>query len=173
MSFNSVILQHASCLLKKILSRSFINLFSNKISASVEISVCYSFRVFYFQQNSFLHVISLFFLFSLYYRTYCFFHMAQCGDLLLLPKRSPRPMSCYYYAWIKLKADILEVAVKFAVSIPNLKRILCPQSVSVILLGLKKKKNSTYCSSSSFPQVISVSSACWCLGPKEFQFYLV
>lgn len=132
----------ASCLFKKILSRSFTDLFSNKISASVEISVCYSFRVFYFQQNYVLHVISAFFLFSLFYRNIFFFHLAQCGNLLLLPKRiSPSPMSCYYYDWIKLKAGILELAVKFAVSAPNLKRILCPQSVSVVLLGLIKKKN--------------------------------
>lgn len=54
----------------KILSRGFINLYNNKISSSVKISVCHSF---YFQQNSFLQVISTFFLFSLYYKSIAFF----------------------------------------------------------------------------------------------------
>lgn len=147
----------------KILSRGFINLYNNKISSSVKISVCHSF---YFQQNSFLQVISTFFLFSLYYKNYCFFHLAQCGNLLLLPKRrSPSPKSCYYCDWIKLKAGILELAMKFADSIPNLKKILCSQSVSVILLGLQTLAH--------LLQDISTSSACWGLGHSELQFYLL
>lgn len=117
-----------------------MKLFNNKISASVEISVCCSFRVFCFHQNSFLLVISTFFLFSLYCRNYCFFHLVQCDTLLQLSKRrSPSPMACYCCDWINLKAGILELAVKFAVSIPNLKRSPFPQSVSVILVGLIKK----------------------------------
>lgn len=143
---------------KNLLQR-FITLLNNKISALVEICVCYSFIVIYFQRNSILQVISTFLFFPLCCRKLSF-HVVYCDDFLLLhQRRLPSPMSCYYHDQIKLKTGILKLAVEFAVSVPNMKKILCPKSVAVTLRGLIKDYFTGPRQNSSFLQVITWESS--------------